>query len=417
MQCFRSFFNDPVSNEKEEKQGPALMSMHMKTGEEGVLAFKKGDYLGAIINLDAALFLGSKNLHYYKTRGLSYMYLGDMVGAIKDFSTLIEHDKNNLEYLIKRGYLYEKIGFLSRATADYRQALRFNTIPVTCDGLEKTDLFIDLCNKAVEEESVNDNIEQQFLIVANPRTGSTWLELMLNCLPDVDADLEFKWSNQDNVMLSIDETLTPTLTNPLFSLIFSEALHSISHGNITGSKLVVDFNVELPNFDILRRSLDAKKIKIIHLTRNYHEIIESVRHGYVHVKNDSHVGTKNARLLSVLSVDNIHIQPLDNPEYMPEEMLLSALDALFKTDVFFKSLENEFEYMSVDYSYINQDFYKIARFIGSAVDEAFIPHLLSNPPTKKRSLPFKPDIDGYSYELIEVYERCRKNLFESDRIA
>lgn len=377
--------------------------MEMKAGEEGVRAFSKGDYLSAIINLDAALFGGSSNPDYYKIRGLSYMHLGEMIAAIKDFSTLIEQDKSRPEYFIQRGYLYEKIGFLPRAVADYRQALRFNSY--TWDALEKTSLFMDL-SKMEKDACINDEGCRQFLIVANPRTGSTWLELMLNCLPDVDADLEFKWSNQSNLILSIDDIVTPTLTNSIYSLTFSEALDAISKGNITGSKLIIDFNAELPDFKVLYRSLDPKKIRIIHLTRNYHEIIASVRYGFYHVKNENHIETKKTRLYSVLGSEVI---AHESPE-MPQEALLSYIDALFKIDVFFKSLENEFEYMSIDYSRINQDFYKTAKYIGSSVDEEFVLHLLSNPPTKKVQPPYKQGPHNDSYELIERYEQYRKNL-------
>ena len=200
--------------------------------------------------------------------------------------------------------------------------------------------------------------------------------------------------------------LTPTLTNSIYSLTFSEALDDISKGNITGSKLIIDFNAELPNFKVLRRSLDPKKIKIIHLTRNYHEIMESVWHGFCHIKNDNHVGTKKVRLSSVLSTEDSVPEALD----IPEGLLLIYLDALFKVDVFFKSLEDEFEYMCVDYSRVNQDFYKTAMFIGSSVNEGFVLDLLFNPPTKKRLPIFKPDLQKYSYELIERYEKYRKNL-------
>lgn len=140
-----SYFNGLISNTDKEKQDCTSMLMDSKAGEEGIRFFNNGDYLSAIINLDAALFCSSENLSYYKIRGLSYMHLGAMVEAIKDFSTLIEHDKNKPEYFIKRGYLYEKIGFLPRAISDYRQVLRFN--PHTWGELEKTDLFMDLTNK------------------------------------------------------------------------------------------------------------------------------------------------------------------------------------------------------------------------------------------------------------------------------
>lgn len=396
-----------------------LITLGIKYGEKGIQCFNNGDYLTAIVNLNEALsFCGSDYPQYYKIRGLSHMHLGYYGAAIQDFSILIEYYKNELdyfEYFARRGSAYEKLGLLEMAEQDYAKALTHKSCNTT-----KKDFFLNI-----------KNTHQQFLIIANPRTGSTWLELMLNCLPDVTADLEFKWSNQQNLIANVKDTLYPMLTGNIFSPTFSEALLLLNKSNITGfraffralpflskrsitgSKLIIDFNAEHPDFEALRNKIDPDKIKIIHLTRNYHEIIESVGNGYYHVGNKENTGNKHSKLSSVLMSENnlLNVQMEKKHLNIDQSYLTNYLDALLNTDLFLKTFENKCQYIRVDYTEVNKRFYEIVKFIGSSAEKNLIEEILSNPPTKKVSqlLPERATIvDANLIELIDCYEQRRK---------
>ena len=307
-------------------------------GNKGVDLFNTGDYSGSIINLDEAISIcPGKNLYYHKLRAISHMNLGHYGAAVKDFSIAIE--RNNTvdrswevcELLFRRGFAYEKLGLIERAENDYTSVLAIGLLDKNMHSM-RTRLFSQIEVKKIKKESPT-----YFLIVANPRTGSTWLQLMLDSLPDVKSDFEFKYSNQDSLEFLADNTLYPNLTSNVLSPTYTEILNANIKGKIKGSKLIMDLNLQSLDLQTLRKLIDPNKVKIIHLVRNYQDIIESVSNGMYHVLDKKNVVPGMSNLQSVLiSKNHIRkIQPGIKPIELKRNVLAQYLHNLFIVDVFF----------------------------------------------------------------------------------
>jgi len=110
--------------------------------------------------------------------------------------------------------------------------------------------------------------KHRFLVIASPRSGSTWLETSLGSLPDCFADYELKWNIQYH---GIALRLIPDSPEACDRILENMR----NNHRIVGSKLILD---ERPySADELSRlsATIGADTKIIHLYRDYFESIVS----------------------------------------------------------------------------------------------------------------------------------------------
>ena len=84
----------------------------------------KGDFDGALQDLDNALQLDPDFTYALSMRGMAYLQKGDLDRAIQDFEDALERGLNSSNTYNNKGVAYEMKGDLARAMQDYDQALR-----------------------------------------------------------------------------------------------------------------------------------------------------------------------------------------------------------------------------------------------------------------------------------------------------
>lgn len=257
----------------------------------------------------------------------------------------------------------------------------------------------------------------KFLIVGNGRTGSTWLETMLGCLPEVAVDYELKW-NPIGYELPPHLRVIPNRPSGCGDLL----LEIGGDHSIVGSKLILDKRLHSPSeYADLHATID-RDIRIIHLVRDYYDVVLSWYRGVYHVLNEnatSEESDKSSEIYKSISGEKSSTEPrfVEKLAYLvnyPRDYLrtgdplpilqflnrhgLGNFDttdremAKFKTDLEY-CLANDMwahslchshpHYCSVRYSEIPQDFTSMTRFIGSNASESSIQEILDNPISKK----------------------------------
>jgi len=200
-----------------------------------------------------------------------------------------------------------------------------------------------------------------FLILSNPRTGSTWLELMLAALPDIQADYEIKWQPEYE-------------PNPLVHIVLGRGgsvAEELTSRGLDGSKLVLDYRQHLTlEYSALAACIDPR-IKLIHLTRDYFDVVCSVARGCFH-KLGKPSDTELARNLTTLESDQGLPITLRTPPH-----------ALWMNDDWIRSLAQTHEILTLGYTEIPARFEEVARFVGSEATVTELVKVLSNPPVVK----------------------------------
>jgi S1-C subfamily serine protease len=117
---------------RSEQQIAALPPSTQLNAEDYLISgtdkYEKGDFRGALADLNQAITLNPKDSDAYNNRGvLKYEKLNDVQGALSDYNQAIALDpKNSLAYH-NRGFLKdEKLNDVQGALSDYNQAIALN---------------------------------------------------------------------------------------------------------------------------------------------------------------------------------------------------------------------------------------------------------------------------------------------------
>ena len=116
--CSRAIKSGDLSK---EKLASTLYSRGWRYG-------RKGEYHGAIIDLDEAIELNPDFAQAFRVRGLVYDKKGEYDRAIANFNQAIGLKPDYADALHERGIAYAKKGEYDRAIADYNEAIRLNPI-------------------------------------------------------------------------------------------------------------------------------------------------------------------------------------------------------------------------------------------------------------------------------------------------
>lgn len=94
--------------------------------ERGIAAYRSGDFLGAIGNVDEAIWLDPDDAQSYNIRGNAWDDLGVSDRALADYDRAIRIDPNNPAVFHDRAILWQRKGELDKALVDLDRAIRFS---------------------------------------------------------------------------------------------------------------------------------------------------------------------------------------------------------------------------------------------------------------------------------------------------
>lgn len=221
----------------------------------------------------------------------------------------------------------------------------------------------------------------RFLIVSNLRSGSTWLETMLGALPDVFTDFEFKWApvyppSPIHYVLNANSPSVGTCLDGLRQ----------EPGMVIGSKLVLDPVPFTDQDKVALRGLFSPDLRIVHLTRNYGEVLISRMRGVAHLLNPHGPAVEGQALAQTLRASTGAFQRacVPTPRTVSPEACRVELERYLDNDLWAKSLRDTCaRYTLVDYRQIGSRFEDIARFVGSRAHTAVVQAVVDCPPTVK----------------------------------
>jgi hypothetical protein len=252
----------------------------------------------------------------------------------------------------------------------------------------------------------------KFLILANMRTGSTWLEALLGALPDVATEYEFKWQPR-YAPLPSHIPLDPA--SPQIGQILEEFENERP---VVGSKLILDLDyISRTGFSNLGVKLD-QEIRIIHLVRDLCGIFISRRRGVYHRLNrasEAHVAPLLKAAILDADMDEGATDP--SPQEVPPLDCYEELCVYVRNDAQIAQLRRTHQhYLLADYDEIAGRMTEIARFAGSEAAPDVIAAVLANPPTSK--LPFvQPERVVSNFvellPLFEHFEALRQRVFDN----
>jgi hypothetical protein len=238
---------------------------------------------------------------------------------------------------------------------------------------------------------------KKFLIIANMRTGSTWLETALGALSDVSTDFEMKWGNFAD---SSSHHLLLSQTDKSVS----QALDQIGDASVLGSKLIFDTDhVVDSEFEEFTARI-TPDVRILHLTRSYRDIFLSVRKGYYHAINAKKAALIGSRLRERLTTAPAYQGPPTAMPVAPSTCLRETMNLLRNDQRSHALAALRSPYMVVDYSDVEHRFLEIARFVGSKASEKEIRDCIKSPPTKKLPMTAADALVSNMRELDPILE-------------
>lgn len=268
------------------------------------------------------------------------------------------------------------------------------------------------------------NVETNFLIIGNGRTGSTWLEFMLNNLPGVQANYEFK------IFLNKYKLTKFHIPITLNDIAIIEKLHlylTDKKAAVLGSKLILDANqfLEEAYFTELYKYFSREKsnIKLIHLHRSYYELFlswncRSIYHDLVRRKIPSNI-KKHQEVKVKIYISGINKNSdldLEN-EYKNDSSnklkmhyyndILFRLFSLFYNDLMVqKILQNLDMGVAIPYNEISSNFSRVTTYCGIKASQQDIDYVLKNPETLKLSslenLIYPSDLFAQHARLLDI---------------
>jgi hypothetical protein len=275
-----------------------------------------------------------------------------------------------------------------------------------------------------------------FLILSNPRTGSTWLQTSLGDLPDVAVNYELKWGP----IMHVEPTgVQRTIRDKTVSC--RSLLTSISQSSrIVGSKLVLSGAVPIPTEQAsdLAGTIDPD-IRIMHLTRPYFDILSSsFGHGAVHLIDRPYLESKDAGMVQELQsnsqpklraipeksaqtvIDDVVLYQLARVRrrlgigkpfrYVPYENIISLLLIFFVNDIALLEVRRRAkQWLHIRYSDVISRFHEIVAFVGSQAEQSRVQYIIEHPVTRK--------LDAVRGDLMANHRSIRRvaNLLDEAR--
>lgn len=239
------------------------------------------------------------------------------------------------------------------------------------------------------------------------RSGSTWAQTMLAQLRDVATDYELKWKpayNLDPLHIPVDEKFS-----------FKSFFDGLGQAKVKGSKLTFDF-FTFNESDLLSQCIPSE-IAIVHLTRNYFEVLNSYYRGICHnYQENASLALKSPMIHNALMRSQRVFSEINNKKFeekkrkISEEEAAKILDIFLSVDEWSCGLSSKHPYFRLDYSELNEKFIEMAKFIGSKEKEEKMLSVLESPPTSKLPIEMLIENEIQIKKLANAYQKKKLSL-------
>ena len=265
--------------------------------------------------------------------------------------------------------------------------------------------------------------KDHFILISNQRCGSTWLVTSIGNCKNIKTDYEIKWSEE--LLIGKPSPYHLFLKNQNFDEIFSK-LKKKNYESIIGSKFVFDFYKPFPqNYyeEFLNKFVGYK---IIHITRDYIDILKSKLIGKVfHILNNKNF--KNNRLIdnTIYNKQEEYLKILKksktNNDKINFNVASSYLINLFINDLMALSLKSKSQYLNISYREIKNNTKKLSSFLNISFEDLQknlfdTPTILKNKNKYENNFENYDDLNNLNLKLQNKIKSLQNASFEYQKI-
>ena len=262
-----------------------------------------------------------------------------------------------------------------------------------------------------------------FTLISNQRCGSTWFITSVGNCENVATDYEVKWSKELLIgkpapyHLFLDENKMEN---------FFKKFSDINKNSVCGTKFVFDFYKAFPPNHYKKFLSKFKNFKIIHITRDYIDILKSKLIGKViHLIDPANL--EKTRLIdnTILDKQKDYIRALElsknNNQLINYEQANGYLINLFINDVLAISLKNDNQFLNINYEDINTNMNLISDFLNIPIGD-LNKNFFTKPVIKKNNLNYNNNFENYdnlkkiNIKLKNKINFLKNNNFDFDKI-
>lgn len=264
---------------------------------------------------------------------------------------------------------------------------------------------------------------KNFILLSNQRCGSTWFITSLGNCKMVETDYEIKWSKE--LLLSKASPYHLFLDENNLDNIFNR-FSNIDMNKIYGSKFVFDFYKNLP-FNNYNKFLNKfTGYKIIHITRDYIDILKSKLVGkVVHLVDPRYIEHKRIIDKTIYNKQKeykkMHELSKTNNKKIGFKEANSYLLNLFINDTLSLSLKNQNNYLNIEYEEIKKNTDQISDFLKIPLNE-LNEKLFEKSTIKKNNINYQNNFENFenlktlNLKFRNKIDYLRKNNFKFEDI-
>jgi len=254
-------------------------------------------------------------------------------------------------------------------------------------------------------------MENKFIIVSNPRSGSTWLTSLFGEIPGTFTDYEFKWRPQYEAqpIHQVFDTGTDSIENRIASI-------SGNHQNV-GSKLVLDHRFHSNEELIELSKIFSNDLKIVHLIRDLRQVFISIIRGqFINKLSDRSGFRDNKVMLKSMKNTSNAVEETREARIIERGHCMRLLRNLVKNDIALSKMRCQFNnYFQIQYSDINEGFPLLLKNLSINAEGFDLDSLLASPPVIK--MPSKKETDvvvniDELEDIIELFSDLRQQAIE-----
>jgi hypothetical protein len=252
--------------------------------------------------------------------------------------------------------------------------------------------------------------KRNFILISNQRSGSTWFITSLGNCGKTTTDYEIKWSK--DMLLGEASPYHMFLKNNTFEKIFNTFSNNKKE-HICGTKFVFDFYRPLPVKDYNKFINKFTGYKIIHLNRNYLDILKSKLIGKVTHLIDKNNLVKNRMIDKTIlkkqkDYENIQNKLRNSKEKIDFTSSKNYILNLFINDLLALSLKKNNRYLNIDYENSQNNMLELSSFLDIPV-KVLQENFFRNPTIKKNNLIYSDNFENFS-NLKKINLKLRNKL-------